>query len=318
MPAYQGAQMARFRVLLRAVNPSIDSGLAARVFGRSSLQPLMAILNNANGTAVQVYLAISRLPRDKQEKYRNALTYLLRSYPGMALGGIQLDDLLNQDIPQTRAALYRRTAPPPGFDPDAQPKVLIQPFSSWLDGSVVQYLIANAAATTVMLIHLGSADSGGMGARFNGRTTREYLVSAMRVARVMGCPTAAITIGARGNPPLFPALNAEFEQLPVDQRHVFHHDTQHVCTHQQACAAFLTSRPNCVVMGFDGTICVVANVFGSGERVGDRHSAFKPPVLTFTNVVMSRATIVVDGGLYAQTPTFGRAEYGPLKDLAPN
>jgi hypothetical protein len=33
---------------------------------------------------------------------------------------------------------------------------------------------------------------------------------------------------------------------------------------------------------------------------------------------MSRATLVTNGQLAIQTPTFGRAEYGPLALLGPN
>lgn len=319
MPVYPQAAMTEFRRRLRLVNRTIDSGLTARVFGKSSLQPLMAILNDANGTAIQVYLAITRLPRDKAQKYRDALGYLLISYPGMALGGIVLEDLISQPINQTRAAFFRQTPMPPDFNPAPPgPKVLVQPMSHWTDGSIVQYLLANADTTNVLLIHLAGRDSEGMDERFNGRTTREYLVSAMRVARVMGCPAAAMTVGRAGADPLFPALLAEFQQLPANLQNIFHEDHAHSCTHQPACAAFLQSRPNCVVMGFDGTICVVANVFGSPERVGGAGTAYKPAVVSLANVVMSRATLVSNGNLYAQTPTMGRLEYGPLATLAPN
>jgi hypothetical protein len=319
MPAYTGNHMTTFRQLLRVANPSIDSGLAARVFGKSSLQPLMAILNDANGTAVQVYLAISRLPRDKAEKYRRPLTYLLTTYHGMALGGIILDDLINQPIVQTKAVRYCRTPMPANFNPGPPGvKVLFQPQSAMTDGSIVQYLLHHPDTTNLLLIHLADANSAGMDESFNGRTTREYIVSAMRVARVLQCPTAAMTVGQAGQPPLFPALLAQYRQLPQDLRHVFHDNHAHVCTNQQGLADFLEDRENCVVMGFDGTVCVAANIFGCPERTGGPDTPYKQPVLTFANVVMSRATLVTNGQLAIQTPTFGRAEYGPLALLGPN
>lgn len=319
MPLYPNANMIDFRNRLRAVNGTVDRGLTAKVFGKSSLQPLLAILTNANGTASEVYRAIAALPQDKAQKYRDGLQYLLRTYPGMLVGGITLDDLLQQPIAQTRAAFYPMTPTPPNFDPDNRAgAALIQPPSRWTDGSIVQYLLANAATTNVLLVHLADAASAGMDEVFNGRSTRDYLTSAMRVARVMQCPTAALTVGPRGLPELYDDMRDEFRLLPVNLRQVFHDDTGHVCTDQAGLVTFLRSRPNCVVMGFDGTVCVVANVFGSGERVGGPGSAFKTPVLTFANVVMSRATLVTNGQLYAKTPTFGHAEYGPLALLGPN
>ena len=319
MPIYPVVNLTEFKLRLRAVNQTIDSGLNAKVFGKSSLQPLLAILTKANGTELQVYQAIARLPHDKAQKYRNGLGYLLTTFPGMMVGGITVDDLLKQQIKQTQAVLYRMTPTPPNFNPTAQgTKVLIQPQSRWTDGSIVQYLLANAATTNVLLVHLAGVNSTGMTETFNGCSTRDYLTSAMRVARVTQCPSAALTVGPRGHDALFPAMFAEFMQLPGHSRHVFHDDLAHVCTNQPAFVNFLQTRPNCVVMGFDGTVCVVANVFGSGERVGGQHSAFKSPVLNFTNVIMSRATLVTSGQLYAQTPTRGLKEYGPLAMLGPN
>lgn len=77
MPLYPVPNMTQFRALLLAANPTIESGLKAKVFGKSALQPLVALLTNAATTELQVYQAIASLSHDTTQKYRTALSYLL-------------------------------------------------------------------------------------------------------------------------------------------------------------------------------------------------------------------------------------------------
>jgi hypothetical protein len=76
---------------------------------------------------------------------------------------------------------------------------------------------------------------------------------------------------------------------------------------------FVTQRANLVVMGFDGSVCVFANVFGANEYMAPLTPQFtppfRPPLVSLANVVMSRAGIVTNGPLYSPaSSSFGAAE----------
>jgi hypothetical protein len=73
---------------------------------------------------------------------------------------------------------------------------------------------------------------------------------------------------------------------------------------------FVTAKDNCVVMGFDGTICVHANIFGSPEYLPGKEKKPVPPLITLTNVITSRAVLVTSGGLYPKD--WSQKEYGVL------
>jgi len=55
---------------------------------------------------------------------------------------------------------------------------------------------------------------------------------------------------------------------------------------------FVSSKDSCIVMGFDGTICVHANIFGSPEYLPGIGKRPAPPLITL------RAVLVTNGGLY--------------------
>lgn len=324
MPACPQPVMNEFLRQLRAVNKTIDSGLGAKVFGKSSLQPLVALLKSPNCEPLGIYRAIAALEPASVTKYQIALAYLLRSFPELSATGIQVDDLKKQPIKQTRAALYRMCPTPANFKPDGPQaqRVFVQPRSAFMGGSIIEYLLANPAAASILLIHLGpTTNQGALEAynqRFTGRSTLEYITSVLRVARVIGCPVGTLSMAKAGQEPLRPELNTEFRLVPGDRRTLIEEPTLHTATNQPAMLTFLRLRGQLVVMGYDGNICVPANVFGSDERMGGEDRQFRPPLINFADIIMSRATVVTTGQLWTKTATMGKAEYGPLYLLGPN
>ncbi|MES2674636.1 MAG: hypothetical protein V4660_10370 [Pseudomonadota bacterium] len=83
---------------------------------------------------------------------------------------------------------------------------------------------------------------------------------------------------------------------------------------QQDMLNFLASRSEIVVMGFDAAICVFANVFGSAEPTSLANPQCRPPLITFANLLMSRATLS-KVRLTAKPHLWAQIEYGPLFKL---
>jgi hypothetical protein len=77
LPRYQNADMTRFLSRVTAVNDHFERWIA------SSLRPLINILEDNNGTAVDVANAVNAVPQEKKQKYLRAIRYLLWTYPGL-------------------------------------------------------------------------------------------------------------------------------------------------------------------------------------------------------------------------------------------
>ncbi|MES2824915.1 MAG: hypothetical protein V4732_15025 [Pseudomonadota bacterium] len=314
MAKYPDVNMLKFRQELKKVNPSIDSGLTNKTFGKSSLQPLMAILNNVGGNATEVYKAIAALPTIKADRYKVGLKYLLKTYPGLNDFGIKFEDLRLSSTKETKAALYTQTPLPGNFNPEngKGQGQFVKPTSSLLNMSIVNYILSNPGTTGILLIHLGESNSVGMDQQFSGRTTLQHIQSVTRVARVMGCPICVLSMAKSGQEHLCETLQAEYNQFANNKRRVVHEPKYHTATNQQEMLNFLASRSEIVVMGFDATICVFANVFGSAEPMSLANAQYRPPLITFANLLMSRATLVTKGPLNCKTASLGADEYGPL------
>lgn len=306
MPAY--AQLNQFMNLVRTANPTYER-VASRTFGTigtSSLRPLIAILGDHAGTAIQVANAIGQLPTVKVKRYLTPLYHLLATYPG--LPPATADNLNMGALAQSNAALYQQTVMPANFTPTApNPNNLrfVTPVSAFQNQTIEQYMLINRATTSVLLIHL-SGVVGGMQTLFEGRSTIQHIVSSLRVARLLALPVCALTMDA--NADVCAPMQGEYAQLPNTTR-VFVND-RHTGAHMPQFLNFVTARPNLVVMGFDAGICVFANVFGCTDILAN--GTFSPPLSTLANVVMSRATLVSTTPISSNTPTFGQAEYGPL------
>jgi len=317
MAKYPNDKMTAFKSELKKVNASIDSGLSAKAFGKSSLQPLMAILNDVNGNAVKVYKAIEALSTVKADKYKVALKYLLKTYPGMNEFGIKFEDLRQVALRETKAVRYNCTPLPGNFNPQNErgQGQFVKPQSAMLPTTIVKHILDNPTTTGILLIHLGESDSAGMTQSFNGRTTLQHIKSVMRVARIMGCPVCVLSMAKEGRNHLCETLQEQFNLFPENKRLVVHEPKFHTATNQQSMVDFMKSRSDIVVMGFDASICVFANVFGSAEKMSEHDDKYRPPLITLTNIIMSRATLVINGPLTCKTSTFGHAEYGPLFNL---
>jgi hypothetical protein len=310
MPQYPRPMMTTFRNHLRTANPDIEKGLAAKVFGKSSLQPLIGLLDSQTTTPLQLYKAIADLPADKAIRYQVGLTYLLQSHPAVVTTGIRPEDLNVARTNKTNAVRYTRTPLPARYRPDGpqNQRVFVEPPSSFTGMTLVQYILANPDTTGIVLIHLATVNPS-LQVQFHGRSTLEHITSVVRVARLVGCPVCVLSINA---PHLCAPLLAEYDRIPVARRTLVV-EPAHVGTNHLAMRNFLTNKTDVVVMGFDASICVFANVFGSQERMGGADSPFKSPMITMANLVMTRATTACVGPISTvASSTMGRAEYGPL------
>lgn len=301
MPAF--ANMGNFRNFVAVANPNFER------WKRSSLRPLIAVLENQAGTPRQVVDAIADLPQADTKKYRDPLHYVLATYPGLPQNAA---DFMNIGvIPHTNAARYLRTPMPPNFHPFGQQadRVYVQPPSAFTNRTLEQFILSNRRRTGVVMVHLSDDDDAGMDTDFDGRTCLAHMHSVLRVARWCGLPLSALSMNP--NRYLNPILNAEFIQCP--NRIATTELATHTGTHIQAFRQFAERHENLVVMGFDASVCVFANVFGANDKLPDLN--FRPPLVTLANVVMSRAALATAGPIQIQTPTFGVGEYGPLANI---
>lgn len=299
MTAY--ANVHAFMAMVRAANPTYERWV------RSSLRPLIAVLNANNGTAQQVCTAIAALPADKIARYLDPLYALLADYPGMpANAGAHLAlGALNQ----TEAHLYSQVPLPGNFNPGAalQANRVFAVSNNIIPcgQTVEQYILANANAVSVLLIHLSDRQPG-MERLFNGRDTLTHIVSVLRVARLRGCPVCALTMSN-----LRDVCNEMAQQYNLFANSTRIYEPAHHTSSHADFINFVTARPNLVVMGFDGAICVPANIFGTNQN--DAHGQLVRPLLTRANIVLSRATIVSNDNLsIIASSSMGQAEYGPL------
>jgi len=112
---------------------------------------------------------------------------------------------------------------------------------------------------------------------------------------------------------------------------------QHSGQHAPNFRAWLGGKNNVVVMGFDGTICVDANLFGSDDPIEQAYGVgpshlynplgaieelrntvvnFARPLVTATNVVTSRALLATTGQL--TPPTINVQQYRDLSGMGPD
>jgi hypothetical protein len=296
------ADVANFMIQVRAANPNYER------WGRSSLRPLLAVLNNANGTAQQVCQAIAALPADKTLRYLDPLYYLLSNYPGLPANAVTNLNLNLTLLSKTAAHRYPQVSMPGNFKPDGPQSghVFATTKTTPLNRTLEQYIIENHAVVGVLLIHLSDWVKG-MELMFDGRATLTHINSVIRVARLMGCELCCLTMNA--NADVCAELVSEYNQ--IGHRVKVLEPTTHTSSDLKF-TTFIARQENLVVMGFDAAICVFANVFGSNDR---DQGAFRPPLLTQTNIVMSRAALVSDGNISsAASHSMGQAEYGPLWD----
>lgn len=289
MPLYQ--QYDTFMDDVRQANPHFERWV------RSSLRPLINVLRDNNGTAVQVQQALQNLPANKVAKYREAIWYLQATYPGLAAMTLPMGDL-----GKTQAAEYTQTAVPLNYDPSARPPRRNRPHSAWLNQSIEQWLLTAPGTKGILLIHLSDYQAP-MDEDFNGRRVVDHINSVLRIGRLCGCDLLCLYM--QGNPvcaELADAANA-YGQSKTDLLIAIHHMGGRNPVYRN----FAATHNHVVVMGFDANVCVNANLFGSPELMPD--DSFVPPLTSLTNVVTSRAVLVTEGQIF---PFDNQNEYGVL------
>jgi len=287
MAAYQ--EINDFMALVRGVNANFER------WKKSSLRPLINILNDSAGTANQVSGALANLPAPKVSKYLDALYYLLATYPGLTGNDLHLPTM-----GKTNAARFTRTALPATFNPQVPVQDRLVAQNAFLGQTVEQYLIDNAAGTGVILIHLSGFEPA-MSQVYDGRKVVDHMNSVLRVAKAKNC---GVCILYQNAPPVCAELQAAADACTQTLAHVH---PQHMGARDQAFYNFATNHTNCVVMGFDACVCVRANLFGSTETMPN--GGYVAPVVSLTNVVTSRAVLVCDTPI---SPIADRGEWGVL------
>ncbi|MGO9271789.1 MAG: hypothetical protein ACLQOO_16255 [Terriglobia bacterium] len=277
MAAYQNTQ--GFIQRAKDANPSFER------FKKSSLRPLIDVLKDTNGSLQRVRTALAALPPAKANEYKDAIYYLLGDYSGLwpfprSVNFGPLDKL--------NAAEFSRTDLPQGYDPSRPQYDRIVAPSRFLNLTVEQYLISNPG-TGVILIHLSKHDAG-MDMVFNGEKCIDHIKSVLRVANDN---KRDLCILYMEEPPVLSALQAEVA-ASVNKVHVLVKQ-QHMGGRHPWFLGFAQRHNHVVVMGFDATVCVEANLFGTAETMDD--GSFVPPLTTISNVVTSRAVLVTTGTL---------------------
>ncbi len=275
---------------------------------RSSLRPLLAILNNHTGTSQQVRQAIATLAatadanyRNKANKYKEALYFLQRTYP------IAPGQRISVNPQASRAVLYNRTAMPPNFNAYGHGMyhntARVVSLNNMMNKTVEEYLYTVPGHKGIVLIHLGSFQAP-MSTRIDGWPVLSHMKSVLRVARDVNCNICVLHMG--GNPEVCPELANEVNAF--GNRVVVHEvGNHHMGNHHQAFRNFVRRHSSVVVMGFDADICVRANLFGTTEYFPDHRTV--PPIISMTNVITSRALLVTTGTI---NPVGHQGEYGQL------
>jgi hypothetical protein len=307
MPAYP--QTAAFLQLVRAANPTYS-----RV-KTSSLAPLVAILNSANGTANQVIQAINQVKAaadpvyvNKANKYKIALNFLQRTYP------IPQGQWVRLGAQRSRAARFTQTAVPNPFNPfgpGMYNAVARVPSPSAWEGagaqSIEDFIYTAAGPVGAVIIHM-DAPQGGMETLIDGMKVIDHIKSVLVAIRHRAGGACALHIG--NTVPVLAALQAEFNACVANNVVVNEQGHRHMGGFHAAFNNFVTAYATVVVMGFDADVCVRANLFGATEYAANPQAGDSSltPITGQADVVTSRAVLVTPG-------TIGTAEYGVLRGL---
>jgi|GEM_PF-2462310 len=296
MPRYE--QVVAFVAEAKRANPTLGR------FKTSSLQALINLLRIDTTSELQVRQALQALPAAKVAKYRDALWYLLATYPAIQVVDLPVG-LARQGT--SNSARFTRTALPHNYNPAYNPvppnkSVRNSPPSAWLNMAPEQWLLSTPGTKGILLIHLSSFQAP-MNMVFNGRSGLAHMNSVLRIGRLVDADLLCLHM--RDNPvcaQLADAANAfgaRKQDLLIPDHHMGGRDAIYT--------TFAASHTNVLVMGFDANICVNANLFGANEHLPNGH--FVPPLTSLTNVVTARTLLVTSGVIY---PPNNSAEYGVL------
>lgn len=287
MPAYANLQNFLARVRIR------DIGFRRST---SSLRRLIAILEDANGTAAQVQAALIALPTAKGNKYKEALYYLQRTYPLLAANSLRLGPL-----GKTTAARFQRTAAPVGYNPGFPNLDRVVSVNFLLNQNVEQFLLTAPLTTGIFLIHL-STFIANMNDPFNDYRVVEHMNAALRIGWERGLDLCVLY---QNNPPVCAELIGEVNSFA--HRQDIHVHPQHMGGNDNNFVNWANAHDPIVVMGFDASVCVRANLFGASEQLPG--GGYVPPLITYADLITSRAVLVTNGPI---TPFNHRGEWGVL------
>jgi hypothetical protein len=314
----------------RNVNPNFERVL------QSSLRPLIDELKKELNPTTPAWLEevkrwllfVKRqndgLYRNKANKYKDALYHLVQTLniaQHFSVGGTTA----------TNACRFQRTNVPGNFDPGNSPPEarditrMVVP-SAW-QNRTIEDTVARGLVDGIVVIHMSAFDGNAMNQAFDGWKTIDHMNSVLRVARrrVPAVPLALVEIN---NADVCAQFN-EAAAYPGRQRCSVNRpnpDGVHSAQLSQDFRNWLAGKQNVVVMGYDGDICVRANLFGVQETIAPAHGVgpyfmrgnpavpkrWVRPLVSAVNVETSRALLATGGNL---TPVNHVGEYGPLHGL---
>lgn len=284
--------------LVNAANPTF--GRFAPLVG-SSLGPLIAVLNSPNCSAAAITNAITALRNqadplhiNKANKYKNALHFLQRVYPIAPAQWVPLG------AHRSAAVHYAQTAMPAIFNPLGpgmyNAVTRLTPVCTAVatpSQTVEDFIYTSPAPVGVVMIHM-SAYQNGMYQLIDGKRVIDHMNSVLRAARHNHGNACALVINATSVcADLAVEFNAFGNAVLVNET-----GNYHMGGAQPAFNNFVALYPTIVVMGFDASICVRGNLFGTTEHTSTALGANSiTPLTAQANVVTSRALLVETGSV---------------------
>lgn len=315
MPTYWTTHRNAFIQYVRAVNPNFERLL------QSSLRPLIDELKREPTPRTPVWInnikkwllfakrQTDGTYRNKARKYKDALYHLVQTL-NIA------NDFTVSGTPKTNAYQYNQMAAPAAFDPRQAATANVTrlvPAGAYLNMTVEDY-VARGSADGVFIIHMQGNDPA-MDKKFDGWTTKEHMNSVLRVAKRCNPPLPAYALTMKADTPI-----CLTEANPYLGLQTGHNPDSHSAWKVPTFRAWVAGKNNVVVMGFDGSICVDANLFGTNETIAHPHGVgvdvgggtrFVAPLVSQTNVVTCRA-LLATSDLY---PPNHVNQYGQLTGL---
>jgi hypothetical protein len=288
--------MPRFAKVQEFVDLCLTANDHFEKYKNSALHNLIDLLKSDACTPMTIFQEVLKIPHGKLQKYGVAMTYLFQTHPML-----NPSMLPRGPLRQDNAAKFPKAPIPPGYNPsNNQGKEIMvgTPPTRFLNQSCEQFLLNSHDVNGIILIHLCKFQ-GPMDNLFNGRKVVDHMNAVLRVAAMLDVPVCALHMTE--DVPVCAELKDAYDAVP--QRHPVFRNRGHMGSVAQAFRDFASTKDNCIVMGFDGTICVHANIFGCAEFVDNAPATPAPPLISLTNVITSRAVLVNDGVLYSKGST---------------
>jgi hypothetical protein len=310
------------RILTSSIRPLVEE------LKQEPMPQTLVWQNNIKNHMRSMKNQVDGLYRTKANKYKDALYHIVQTgnIPNLAY------DFTVGGMDTTRAYRFAQTNVPATFNPAqaGAPRANVHrivPASAWVNPSVtVEDYVARGNADGIFVIHM-QGNEAAFKEKFDGWTSLQHMNSVLRVAKRRNVPIYELNM--RGGPNALDEVN---NYTPA-QRTTGLFSQAHSGQHAPGFRAWLGGKGNVVVMGFDATVCVDANLFGSNDPiaqadgVGPSHNYpanglivalqntpvnFARPLVSVTNVVTSRALVATTGSLNPPTDV---GQYGNLTGL---